>query len=111
MSQETFKPIGEATGFGQNLWRVVVPEADEQLQIFATTGDVEVQKEAALKLQRIFADNAPVMPLWHAPTFYCFSDAQVSGWASEDNPFVRAMPIGINSTGEQLLQMVAWTAK
>ena len=111
MSSETFHPVGEQTGFGQNFWRVVVPEADEQLSIFASSGDIEVQKAAALELQKIFADNAPVIPLWHAPTFYCYSDAQVSGWANEDNPFARVMPIGDNASSEQLLQMVAWTAK
>jgi peptide/nickel transport system substrate-binding protein len=111
MSAETFKPVGEETGFGQNIHRVVIPEADEQLKIFAETGDPAVQKEAALKLQQIFADNAPVLPLWHAPTFYCYNDARVTGWASEENPFVRAMPIGINSTGEQLIQMIAWEPK
>ena len=111
MSSETFHPVGEQTGFGQNFWRVVVPAADEQLNIFASTGDVEVQKAAALELQKIFADNAPVIPLWHAPTFYCYSDAQVGGWANADNPFGRVMPIGDNASSEQLLQMVAWTAK
>lgn len=111
MSAETFKPVGEMTGFGQNIWRVVIPEADEQLAVYASTGDVEVQNAAAVELQRIFAENAPVLPMWHAPTFYCYNDSQVTGWASVDNPFVRAMPIGANSTGEQLLQMVAWQPK
>jgi peptide/nickel transport system substrate-binding protein len=111
MSSETFHPIGEPTGFGQNFWRVVVPEADVQLEKFASTGDVAIQKEAADELQKIFADNAPVIPLWHAPTFYCYSDKQVSGWANADNPFARVMPIGQNASSEQLLQMVAWTAK
>lgn len=111
MSSETFHPVGEQTGFGQNFWRVVVPEADVQLEKFASTGDTAVQKEAALELQKIFADNAPVIPLWHAPTFYCYSDAQVGGWANEDNPFARVMPIGQNASSEQLLQMVSWTAK
>jgi peptide/nickel transport system substrate-binding protein len=111
MSAETFHPVGEMTGFGQNIWRVVVPEADEQLQIFGSTGDVEVQKAAALELQRIFAENAPVIPLWHAPTFYCYSDAQVGGWGSADNPIARVMPIGQNAASEQLIQMVSWEPK
>mgnify|MGYP000920357512 CR=1 FL=1 len=111
MSSETFKPVGEQTGFGENIWRVVIPEADEALKKFASTGDAAVQKEAALELQQIFADNAPVLPLWHAPTFYCYNDARVTGWASEANPFVRAMPIADNATGEQLLQMIAWEPK
>jgi peptide/nickel transport system substrate-binding protein len=111
MSSDTFKPIGEATGFGQNFWRMVVPEADVQLQVFSSTGDLEIQKAAALELQRIFADNAPVIPLWHAPTFYCYSTAKVGGWASAENPFARVMPIGQNASAEQLLQMVAWVPK
>lgn len=111
MSSETFHPVGEQTGFGQNFWRVVVPEADPVLEKFASSGDPAVQAEAALELQQIFADNAPVIPLWHAPTFYCYSDAQVGGWANEDNPFARVMPIGTNSPSSQLLQMVAWEAK
>ncbi|MCB9420047.1 MAG: ABC transporter substrate-binding protein [Ardenticatenaceae bacterium] len=111
MSSETFKPIGEETGFGQNMWRVVVPEAEAPLQKFASTGDLEVQKEAALELQQIFADNAPVIPLFHAPTFYCYSNAKVSGWANEADPFVRPMPIGQNASAEQLIQMVSWGPK
>ncbi len=111
MSSEMYKPIGEATGMGQNMWRIKIPEADVELQKFATSGDPAVQKEAALALQKIFADNAPVIPMWHAPTFYCYSSAKVAGWADADNPLTRAMPIGINATGEQLIQMVSWKAK
>jgi peptide/nickel transport system substrate-binding protein len=111
LSSETFHPVGEQTGFGQNFWRVVVPEADEQLEIFASSGDIEVQKAAALELQKIFADNAPVIPLWHAPTFYCYSDAQVGGWANAENPIARVMPIGTNAASEQLIQMISWEPK
>ena len=111
MSSQTFKAIGEQTGFGQNMWRVVVPEADPLLDKFASTGDVEVQKQAALDLQKIFADNAPVIPLFHAPSFYCYNDSKVSGWATADDPFVRPMPIGQNASAEQLIQMVAWGTK
>lgn len=111
MSSETFKPIGEATGFGQNLWRVVVPEADVALKKFSSTGDVAVQKEAAIELQKIFADNAPVIPVFHAITVYCYSDAQVSGWANEANPFARSLPIGVSAAGGQLIQMVNWLPK
>lgn len=111
MSQQTFRPVGEGTTFGENIWRVVVPEADEQLDIFAGTGDVAVQKEAALKLQEIFAANAPVVPMWHAPSFFCYSEAKVSGWANEADPFVRPMPIGQNASSEQLIQMTSWKAK
>jgi peptide/nickel transport system substrate-binding protein len=87
---------------------VVVPDIEPLLQKFASTGDLAVQKEAAIEMQKVFADNAPVIPLFHAPTFYCFSTAKVSGWASADNPYARVMPIGQNASTEQLLQMVNW---
>lgn len=111
MSSATYKPVGEATGMGQNMWRIVVPEADPVLADFAGTGDVDQQKADALTLEQLFADNAPVIPMWHAPTFYCYSDAKVDGWASADNPFARIFPAGGNAFSEQLLQMVAWKPK
>lgn len=111
MSSETFKPVGQPTGFGQNFWRVVVPEADPVLAEFAKTIDQAKQKELAVQLQKIFADNAPVIPLFEAGTFYCYSTAKVSGWASEENPICRPMPIGQNATPEQIIQMVSWKPK
>jgi peptide/nickel transport system substrate-binding protein len=111
MSSQTFKPIGEQTGFGQNMWRVVVPDADPLLEKFASTGDEAVQKEAAQELQKVFADNAPVIPLFHAPTFYCYNTAKVGGWATDKDQFTRPMPIGQNASAEQLIQMVSWGPK
>jgi len=111
MSSETYHPVGEMTGMGQNMWRIVVPEAEPELQKFATSGDPAVQKAAAEALQKIFADSAPVIPMWHAPTFYCYSDAQVSGWASAENPLGRAFPAGGTQITEALFQMVAWGPK
>ncbi len=111
MSSTTYKPVGTGTGMGQNMWRVVVPEADPILNDFAGTGDLDQQKADALKLEQLFADYAPVIPMWHAPTFYCYSDAKVSGWASADNPIARVMPAGGTQIAEVLLQMVAWKPK
>jgi peptide/nickel transport system substrate-binding protein len=111
MSQQTFKPVGEPTGFGQNFWRVVVPDAEAPLEKFASTSDSAVQHEAAIELQKIFAANAPVIPLFTAGTFYVWSDAKVSGWADANNQFTRPMPIGQNATSEQLIQMVSWGPK
>jgi peptide/nickel transport system substrate-binding protein len=111
MSSQTFKPVGTPTGFGQNFWRVVVPEAEAPLEKFAATADAAVQHEAAVELQKIFAANAPVIPLFNAGTFYGYSTAKVSGWANADNPFTRPQPIGQNATSEQLIQMVSWRPK
>jgi len=111
MSSATVKPVGEDTGMGQNMWRVAVPEADPVLADFAGTGDVDQQKADAIKLQQIFADNAPVIPMWHAPTFYCYSDAKVSGWADAANPIARIFPAGGTTFPEMLIQMTSWKPK
>ncbi len=111
MSSQTFKPVGTPTGFGQNFWRVVVPEIEPLLEKFAGTSDSAVQHEVAVEMQKVFAQNAPVIPLFTAGTFYVYSDAKVSGWANADNPFVRPMPIGQNATSEQLIQMTSWKPK
>ena len=111
MSSQTFKPVGTPTGFGQNFWRVVVPEAEPLLEKFSSTDDSAVQHQVAIELQKVFAQNAPVIPLFTAGTFYVYSEAKVSGWANEENRLTRAMPIGQNATSEQLIQMVSWKPK
>lgn len=111
MSSQTYKPLGEATGFGENFWRVVVPAAEPLLEKFSTTADIEVQKAVALELQQVFADYAPVIPMFEAGTYYVYSTAKVSGWANADNMLCRAMPAGQNATAEQLIQMVSWGPK
>jgi len=52
-----------------------------------------MQKQAAMDLQKIFADNAPVIPMYYAPTFYCYNDKNVTGWPTADNPYAYPMPI------------------
>ena len=97
MSTSTVMPVGETSPLGVNNWRYGNEEADVALEAFSTTADLDVQKEAAIKLQEIFAENAPVLPMWHAPTFYCYNDSQVTNWPSADNPYAYPMPIGGNA--------------
>jgi len=110
-SSGLYKPVGENTGMSQNMWRYDGEQqaaADAALQKFASTGDVEVQKEAILELQQIMHDEAPVLGMFHAPTFSCFSNARFAGWPSDDNPSGWPMPIaGANTEPSQILTVLS----
>jgi peptide/nickel transport system substrate-binding protein len=104
MSSDTVLPVGTDTGLGVNMWRYSNKDADAALLKFASTSDPAVQKEAAMELQKIFADNAPVIPMYYAPTFYCYNDKTVTGWPNAENPYAYPMPIATtNSDAGQLI--------
>ncbi len=104
MSSDTVLPVGTDTGLGVNMWRYSNKDADAALKTFASSADLAVQKQAALDLQKIFADNAPVIPMYYAPTFYCYSDKTVTGWPTANNPYAYPMPIATaNADPGQLL--------
>ena len=112
MASETLLPIGEAAGLGVNMWRYSNPAADAALEKFATTGDIAVQKEAAIELQKIMADDAPIIPMWHAATFYCYNDSKITGWATEEDQYTYPMPIaGAVADAGQLILLLQLHAK
>lgn len=94
MASDAVVPVGETAGLGVNMWRFASEEADVALEKFASTSDFDVQKEAAIELQEIMAEEAPVIPVWHAATFYCYNDSEVKGWANEEDPYTIPVPIG-----------------
>ena len=107
MSTETVLPIGTAAPLVVNNWRYGNTQADAALQQFATTTDLTVQKQAADTLQKIFADEAPVIPLYYAPTFYNYSTKLVTGWPSADDPYAYPIPVvGGSAYPEQELVML-----
>lgn len=109
MSTATVKPVGTDTGFGENFWRYGSAKADELLATFAGTADHDAQLEAAHALQQVFADEAPVIPLWHAPMFYAYNDARFTGWANVDSPYTAPMPR--QTTSDQLLLLTTVSPK
>jgi peptide/nickel transport system substrate-binding protein len=111
MSTETVVPVGEPAAMGVNMWRYGNEKADAALEKFATTGDFEVQKEAALELQQIMADEAPILSMWHAPAFYCYNDSLAIGWPSADDPYAMPMPISGSPYTSQLIVLTTLKGK
>lgn len=102
MSKSTVVPIGQPTF--TNFARYSSPKADSQLDQFASTTDFARQKQIVAQLQQIFADEAPVLPLWPAPLTIIYNTAHFTDWPSAENPYAAAMVQG-NLYPEQLIIM------
>lgn len=85
MSTETVKPVGETTY--ENYHRLGLPEADELLARFAATSDPAQQTEIVDGLQQLFADSAPVIPLFPGPEWGAYTDTRFTGWPTEADPY------------------------
>ena len=80
-------------------------DADTQLAEFASTTDQAKQIEAAHKLQQIFADQAPVIPLWSGLDWGIFNNEFFTGWPTPENNYSLAFPQGAIDP-EQLIVML-----
>ena len=102
MSKATVKPVGENSGFF-NLWRYSSPKADDLLTQWAATSDIAKQKQLALDLEKTFADEAPVLPMWPQPSFFEYSTKNFTGWPTKEDPYALGAAAISNATREQLI--------
>ena len=79
------KPVGEQTF--DNYHRYGSPEADALLAQFAAASDEAAQHDIANQLQALFAEDAPVAPLFPGPEWGAASNERFTGWPTEDNPY------------------------
>jgi len=68
--------------------------ADALLADFASTADKAKQVADAQKLEKVFADEAPVIPLWSGLDWGIFNNANFTGWPSPQNNYSLAFPQG-----------------
>ncbi len=66
-------------------------EAEQLLQEYTQTTDPVKHKKIIGNLQRIVAENVPIIPLFSNPSWYEYNDSRFIGWVTADNPFVRPM--------------------
>ncbi len=85
MSTETVKPVGDQAF--ENYHRYGNAQADALLAQFASTSDEAEQHAAMNKLQALFADVAPVVPLFPGPEFGAATTLRFTGWPDADNPY------------------------
>lgn len=85
MSTETVKPAGEQTF--ENYHRFGSADADALLDKFAQASDEATQTAIMGDLQALFAEEAPVAPLFPGPEWGAASTLRFTGWPTEDNPY------------------------
>jgi peptide/nickel transport system substrate-binding protein len=98
MGTETLRPIGEPAA--RNWHRFGKKEADVLLQAFEATTDPAEQKELAGKLQALFVEDAPTIPLFPNPSWGEYSTRRFTGFPSKENPYAKLSP---NNPPEYLL--------
>jgi peptide/nickel transport system substrate-binding protein len=90
MSGETARPLGEAAY--ENWQRFVSPAADELLRKFEVTNDPEERRTLNHRLQALFVELAPSLPLFPGPSWGESSSVRFSGFPDEQNPYARLAP-------------------
>lgn len=90
MASATVKPLGEAAP--QNWHRFGSPKADALLNAFEGATDDAEQSRLALQLQRIFAEEAPAIPLFPNPAWAEFNSLYFQGFPSKDEPYAKPSP-------------------
>lgn len=85
MSTETVKPVGEQTF--DNYHRFGLEEADALLAEFAATADEDEQHRIVDELQALYAEQAPVVPLFPGPEWGAYTTERFVGWPTEDDPY------------------------
>jgi len=101
MATETVKPFGDNTYV--NWHRFGNDEADQLLTRFEGTVDFEEQRKIAWRLQEIYLEEAPAIPVFLNPSWGEYNTKRFVGWPTAENPYVR---LSTNHPPEPLMIMV-----
>jgi len=100
MSARSVKPIGESAA--SNWHRYSSPEMDVLLDAFEGAAEPTEQRSLAVKMQRLFAAEAPAIPLFPTPSWGEYNSERFTGWPTAADPYARLSP---NHPPETLLVM------
>ena len=98
MSRETVTALGETAPV--NWHRFGSTEADAALRELAATSDEARQRELVIELQRLFAANAPSIPLFIGPVWAEFNTGRFTGFPTAEDPYAEPSP---NATPQALM--------
>ena len=90
MSEETVKPIGEAAV--GNFHRFGDREVDQWLEQLKRGADQHIERALNQKLQRRYAELAPVIPLFPNPQWGAASTRRAQGFPSAASPYAPLSP-------------------
>jgi peptide/nickel transport system substrate-binding protein len=90
MSSETAKPAGEISA--ENWHRYASGEVDEILRKFEATADPDEQQPLARRLQRLYVERAPSIPLFTGPSWGEYNGARFTGFPDGGHPYAKLAP-------------------
>ncbi len=90
MASATVKPLGERSLGNWN--RYGSKAADALLAAFEREPGLEAQRELSRALQRVFAAEAPAIPLYPNPSWAEYSTRRFTGFPSAENPYADPSP-------------------
>lgn len=88
-----YQPIGAAAA--SNFERFQDEEVDALLEQLKAATDEDEQEQLSQQLQQVMYDQVPVISMFYGGLWGLFSDADFTGWPSEDDPY--ATPITYDS--------------
>jgi len=100
-----FNPAFSATKIGENVItdysRYTNPLITAALEVYSSTDDPRLQKQAMYTIERIMLEDLPFITLTNRTNFDLYSEKTFTGWPSESDPYTDGMPIG--STGGEMV--------
>jgi len=105
-----FNPAFSANKIGEtaisDYSRYTNPLITAALQVYSSTSDLGLQKQAIYTIERIMLMDVPLIPLTGRTEFGEFSEVNFTGWPSNTNPYGGDSEIGLGTTpisGELIL--------
>ena len=97
MASKNVKNIGEISG--TNWHRFGLIEIDSLISEFEKTSNQLVKNQIIYRMQELFIDNAPAIPIFADPSWGVYSTKRFENFPNEDNPYAQISP---NSGTESL---------
>ncbi|RVU22904.1 ABC transporter substrate-binding protein [Streptomyces antnestii] len=85
MSTKVVQPVNKKAT--ENYHRFGDKKADQLIDAFAAATDEKTQHAKADGLQKLFAEDAPVVPLFTGPEWGAYTDTRFTGWPTAQNPY------------------------
>jgi len=96
-------PIGTAAS--TNYERYSNPATDALLEAYGATTDPAKQKSIVNQLQTVMLQDVPLIPVTEGVDWYQYNTANISGWATESDPFAQPAAFQVPDLEVMLLHL------
>ena len=90
MASKNVKSVGEISG--TNWHRYGLSEIDTLVLDFERTSSEEKKKQILYRMQELFIQNAPAIPIFADPSWGVYSTKRFKNFPNEDNPYAQISP-------------------